>query len=74
MSVKSKKDKIKEEIGNSFKKPLSNSESGEIYADFVLLYMQSVNDINRRYARLLDSAIGILKDFKKTEESLTKIK
>ncbi|GEM_PF-2984249 len=70
MPVNSKSKNIKEELNRSLDPQLSDKESGEIYVNFALLYMKGINDINRRYERLLDSAIGILKDLKNLEKNL----
>lgn len=64
MLANSKSNKIKAELDKSLKTGLSDKEAGQIYANFALLYMQSLSDINRQYEKVLDSAIVILKELK----------
>lgn len=64
MSANVKSNKIKAELDKSLKISLSDKEAGQVYANFALLYMRTLNDINRQYEKVLDSAIGILKEFK----------
>lgn len=49
---------------------LSDAERGEIYAKFAQLYLQTINELNKEYEKVLDDAIMILKDMDSKEKEL----
>ncbi len=62
------KKKINKIISASLSKKISPIEKGEIYADFALLYLKTINDLNRQYSKILEDAVTILKNIDEKEK------
>lgn len=65
------KQKLTEILDKALKSDLSLKERGEIYYNFAMLYLQTVNELNREYEKILDSAIAVLKEMNSAEKDIT---
>ena len=63
--------KLKQILDKALSENLSDQERGEIYAQFTVLYLETVNSLNRQYEKVLDDSIAILKDLNEQEKRLT---
>lgn len=57
------KQKLKNILDEGLLPELNDAERGRVYADFLELYLQTVNDLHRQYAKILDDAISLLKRY-----------
>ena len=68
--MKDKKDQLAKLLDGALAGNLSEADRGEIYTNFALLYLRSVNSINKQYEKILDDAIAVLKSIKAKEAAL----
>jgi flagellin-specific chaperone FliS len=65
------KQKLTEILDKVLKSDLSPKERGEVYYNFAVLYLRTVNELNREYEKILDSAIEVLKEMNSAEKDIT---
>lgn len=61
---------LKQILDKALSENLSDRERGEVYAQFAILYLETVNSLNRQYEKVLDDSIAILKDLNEQEKRL----
>lgn len=61
---------LKNNLDKALKSNLTDSERGEIYANFARLYLEAVNEINREYEVILDGAIKAIESLNAQEKEL----
>ncbi len=64
------KKKINKIIDKSLTKKISLAEKGEVYADFALLYLKTINDLNRQYSKILEDTLTILRGIDEKEKEI----
>lgn len=61
---------LKSVLDKALKPNLSDSERGEIYANFARLYLEAISEINREYEVILDGAIKAVESLNVQEKEL----
>jgi methanogenic corrinoid protein MtbC1 len=65
-----KLDEAKTLINSLVQRELTSREKGELYVNFLSMYMDVVNSLNQEYKLFLQQTLASLKDIKKAEKKV----